>query len=74
MDHSVQGYLQRMSTEELEGALQYYLREDQIDDHHDAIRDILNELQRRHVSTELTPRERELFEKFLQRRKDIYHL
>lgn len=74
MDHSVQGYLQRMSTEELEGALQYYLREDQIDDHHDAIRDILNELQRRHIPTELTPRERELFEKFLQRRKDIYHL
>ena len=74
MDHSVQGYLQELSTKELEGALQYYLREDHIDDHHDAIRTILEELRNRWAPTEPTPQELEMYERMLQKRKEVYHL
>lgn len=74
MDHSVQAYLQRLSTKELEGALQHYLRGDHIEDHYDAIRAILNELHKRYEPMEPTPRELELYERMLQKRKEVYHL
>ena len=74
MDRSAQGYLQRLSTKELEGALQYYLLEDQIDDYHDAIREVLDELRNRYVPTEPTSEELEICERMLQKRKEGYHL
>ena len=63
MDHSVQGYLQRLSVKELEGVLHYYLREDQIDNYHDGIRAVLEELRRRAVITELTSGELQALER-----------
>lgn len=67
MDHSVQAYLQGMSTEKLEGALQHYLREDQIGDHRDAIVLILDELRRRFAPGKPTPQELQVLERHKRR-------
>ena len=74
MDHSVQGYLERLSTQELEGALQYYLRADKIGDHYSAVLSIINELKRRFVPDEMTPQELEALERYKRRIQESHHL
>lgn len=64
MDHSVQAYLKRMSTEKLEAALRYYLQEDPGQDPCYEVMAILGELKRRFVPGKLSPQERQAWERF----------
>ena len=71
MDHSVQAYLKRLSTEKLETALAYYLQENQVEDHSSEIKMILAELERRYVPEESTPQQLLAWENFLRKRKSL---
>ena len=67
MDHSVQAYLKRLSTEKLETALAYYLKENQLEDHSSEIKLILAELEQRYVPEEPTTQQLKAWENFLRR-------
>ena len=69
MDHSIQAYMKRLSTEKLETALDFYIQPDKIDDHCYEILLILDELRQRFVPTELTPGELQALEKYKRRIK-----
>ena len=71
MDHSVQAYLKRLSTEKLETALAYYLQENQVEDHSSEIKMILAELERRYVPEEPTPQQLLAWETFLRKRESL---
>lgn len=71
MDHSVQAYLKRLSTEKLETALAYYLQENQVEDHSSEIKMILAELERRYVPEEPKPQQLLAWENFLRKRESL---